>query len=124
MKLQVNVQDTNMHETDLAIEIVNLAREQMLLHNAREVKHVSLKVGELSCVAPEALNFAFSEAIKNTELEHTTLTIDLVAATARCPQHGIVRLELNKGLVCPVCHTLIPDVVTGEELELDSLELV
>ncbi len=113
-----------MHETDLAIEIVNLVREQVLLHNAHEVKRVGLKVGELSCVAPEALSFAFSEAIKNTELEHSTLEIDHVAATARCPQHGIVRLELNNGLVCPVCQTLIPDVITGEELELDSLELV
>ncbi len=113
-----------MHETDLVIEIVNLAREQMLLHNAREVKRVGLKVGELSCVAPEALTFAFGEAIKNTELEHSILSIEHVAATARCPQHGVVRLELNKGLVCPVCQTLIPDVITGEELELDSLELL
>jgi hydrogenase nickel incorporation protein HypA/HybF len=113
-----------MHETDLAIEIIALAREQMLLHNGCEVKSVGLKIGELSCVAPEALTFAFSEAIKNTELEHSTLTIEHVAATARCPQHGVIRLELNKGLVCPVCQALIPDVITGEELELDSLELV
>jgi hydrogenase nickel insertion protein HypA len=113
-----------MHETDLAIEIVELAREQILLHDAREVKHVGLKIGELSCVAPEALTFAFSEAIKGTELEQATLSIDYIIATARCPEHGIVRLELNKGLVCPLCQTLIPDVITGEELELDSLELV
>jgi hydrogenase nickel incorporation protein HypA/HybF len=113
-----------MHETDLAIEIVTLVREQMLLHNAREVKHVGLKIGELSCVAPEALMFAFTEAIKNTELEQSTLTIESVAATARCSEHGVVRLEVNKGLVCPICQNLIPDVVTGEELELDSLELV
>jgi hydrogenase nickel incorporation protein HypA/HybF len=112
-----------MHETDLAIEIVTLAREQMLLHNARAVKHVGLKIGELSCVAPEALTFAFGEAIKNTELEQATLNIDHVAATARCPEHDIVRLELNKGLVCPICQTLLLDVITGEELELDSLEL-
>jgi hydrogenase nickel incorporation protein HypA/HybF len=113
-----------MHETDLAVEIVNLAREQMLLHNAREVKHVGLKVGELSCVAPEALTFAFSEAIKGTELRSATLTIEHVAATAKCTEHGIVRLELNRGLVCPLCQTLIPDILTGEELELDSLELL
>lgn len=113
-----------MHETDLAMEIIHLAREQMLLHDAEAVKHVGLKIGELSCVAPEALSFAFSEAIKNTELEHSTLSIEHVAATAKCPQHGVITLELTKGLVCPVCNQLIPDVLTGEELELDSLELV
>jgi hydrogenase nickel incorporation protein HypA/HybF len=113
-----------MHETDLAIEIVALAREQLLLHNAGAVNRVGLKIGELSCVTPEALTFAFSEAIKNTELEYATLEINHVAATARCPEHGIVRLELTKGLVCPICQGLIPDIVTGEELELDSLELV
>jgi hydrogenase nickel incorporation protein HypA/HybF len=113
-----------MHETDLAIEIVNLAREQMLLHNALQVKHVSLKVGELSCVTLEALTFAFAEAIKNTELEQATLSIEHVAATANCPTHGVVTLELTKGLVCPICQQLIPNIITGEELELDSLELV
>lgn len=113
-----------MHETDLAIEIIVLAREQMLLYKAREVKHIGLKVGELSCVAPEALTFAFGEAIKNTELKQATLTIEHIVATAKCPKHGIVRLELNKGLVCPICQQLIPDILTGEELELDSLELM
>jgi hydrogenase nickel incorporation protein HypA/HybF len=113
-----------MHETDLAMEIVNLAREQMLLYDATRVKHVGLNIGELSCVAPEALTFAFSEVIKGTELENAVLTINQVRATARCPQHGVVRLELAKGLVCPICHALIPDIVTGEELELDTLELL
>lgn len=113
-----------MHETDLVMEIVNLAREQMLLHDATRVVQVGLKIGELSCVAPEALTFAFSEVIKGTELENAVLTINHICATARCPQHGIVQLELAKGLVCPVCQTLIPDIVTGEELELDTLELV
>jgi hydrogenase nickel insertion protein HypA len=113
-----------MHETDLVIEIVTLARDHMLLHNAREVKHVGLKIGELSCVAPEALYFAFSEAIKDTELCSASLSIDHVAATATCPEHGIVRLELTKGLVCPMCQTLLSDLITGEELELDSLELL
>jgi hydrogenase nickel incorporation protein HypA/HybF len=113
-----------MHETDLAIEIVILVREQLLLHNAAAVKRVGLKIGELSCVTPEALTFAFSEVIKNTELAEATLEINHVAATARCPEHGVVRLELNKGLVCPICQVLIPDIVTGEELELDSLELL
>jgi hydrogenase nickel incorporation protein HypA/HybF len=113
-----------MHETDLAVEIINLAREQMLLQNATQVKQVGLKIGELSCVAPEALTFAFTEAIKDTELEQATLNIEHIAATAKCPEHGVVRLELNKGLVCPICQVLIPDIVTGEELELDTLELV
>jgi hydrogenase nickel incorporation protein HypA/HybF len=113
-----------MHETDLALEIVNLAKEQLLLYHAKQIKNVGLRIGELSCVAPEALTFAFAEAVKGTELEHATLTIEHVAATAQCPQHGIVNLELKKGLVCPLCHQLLPDVISGEELELDTLELV
>jgi hydrogenase nickel incorporation protein HypA/HybF len=113
-----------MHETDLVLEMIDLAREQMLLHNATQVKHVGLKVGELSCVAPEALKFAFTEAVKNTELEHATLSILHVAATARCPRHGVINVEISKGLVCPTCNQLIRDVLTGEELELDTLELV
>jgi hydrogenase nickel incorporation protein HypA/HybF len=111
-----------MHETDLALELVTLAREQMLLHGAKRVTRVGLKVGALSCVASEALHFAFQEASTNTELEGAELIITSVAATARCVQHGVIQLELGRGLVCPLCLGRT-ELLSGEELELDTLEL-
>jgi hydrogenase nickel incorporation protein HypA/HybF len=119
-----NVKDDKMHETDLAIEIVRLAREHMLLNGATKVTKVGLKVGELSCVSPDALAFVFNEATKDTELQEAKLEITFIPATARCPEHGVVTLQMGQGLVCPVCHNVIPDIVSGEELLLDTLEVM
>jgi hydrogenase nickel incorporation protein HypA/HybF len=113
-----------MHETDLAIEIVRLAREQMLAHGATKVTKVGLKVGELSCVSPDALEFVFGETVKNTELHDAKLEITFIPATACCPEHGIVTLHMGRGLVCPHCQKIIPEIVSGEELLLDTLEVL
>jgi hydrogenase nickel incorporation protein HypA/HybF len=113
-----------MHETDLAVEIIALAKEHMLLHGASKVTKVGLKVGALSCVSPEALAFVFNEAAKNTELEDAKLEITFIPATAKCPEHGVVKLVMGQGLLCPVCQKVIPDIVSGEELLLDTLEVI
>lgn len=113
-----------MHEIDLALEIVALAREQMLEHGASRVTQVGLKVGELSCVAPEALRFAFESAAQDTEVAGATLQIEQVAATARCDKHGVVTLQLGLGLICPHCKTPTPELLSGEELTLETLEVL
>jgi hydrogenase nickel incorporation protein HypA/HybF len=113
-----------MHEIDLAVEIVALAREQMLQNCASRVTMVGLKVGELSCVAAEALRFAFDAAAQGTEVSGALLKIEQVAATARCHRHGVVTLQLGLGLVCPHCKTPTLELLSGEALTLETLEVV
>lgn len=113
-----------MHEASLALELVRLAGEQAALHGASRVCRVGLRVGQLSSVVPEALAFAFPECAVGTALEGAVLEIVTVPAVARCSEHGEVRLELGRGLRCPVCGRPTPDIISGEELELDTLELV
>jgi hydrogenase nickel incorporation protein HypA/HybF len=113
-----------MHEASIAIELVQLASEQALLNNANKVSKVGIRVGELSSVIPEALEFAWDDSTVGTICENSTLEIERVKAIAVCPNHGEVLLELQKGLRCPICNTPTPSIVQGEELELDTLELL
>jgi hydrogenase nickel incorporation protein HypA/HybF len=113
-----------MHEASIAIELVQLASEQALLNNATRVLKVGIRIGELSSVIPEALEFAWDDSTLGTICENSTLEIERVKAVAVCPNHGEVLLELQKGLRCPRCNTSTPSIVQGEELELDTLELL
>lgn len=113
-----------MHETSISIELVQLASEQALFNNATRVLKVGIRIGELSSVIPEALEFAWDDSIKNTICEGAILEIERVKAKAICPTHGEVTLEMIKGLRCPICNTPTPSIVQGEELELDTLELL
>jgi hydrogenase nickel incorporation protein HypA/HybF len=113
-----------MHEASIAIELVQLASEQALLNNATRVLKVGIRIGELSSVIPEALTFAWNDSTLGTVCENSKLEIERVKAIAICPNHGEVTLELQKGLRCPICNTPTPSIVQGEELELDTLELL
>jgi hydrogenase nickel incorporation protein HypA/HybF len=113
-----------MHEASIAIELVQLVQEQALLNNATRVLCVGIRIGELSSVIPEALEFAWSDSTLGTICENSTLEIERVKAKAICPNHGEVTLEIQKGLRCPMCNMPTPSIVQGEELELDTLELV
>ena len=113
-----------MHEASIAIELVRLASEQALLNNATRVLSVGIRVGELSSVIPEALEFAWNDSTLGTICENSKLEIERVKAIAVCPNHGKVTLELQKGLRCPICNTPTPQILQGEELELDTLELI
>ena len=113
-----------MHEASIAIELVELASEQALLNNATRVLSVGIRIGELSSVIPEALEFAWTDSTLGTLLEGAKLEIERIKAKAICPTHGEIELEIQKGLRCPICNTPTPNILEGEELELDTLELI
>jgi hydrogenase nickel incorporation protein HypA/HybF len=113
-----------MHEASIAIELVQLVQEQTLLNNATRVLKVGIRIGELSSVIPEALLFAWNDSTLGTVCESSKLEIERVKAIGICANHGQVTLELQKGLRCPVCNMPTPNIVQGEELELDTLELL
>lgn len=112
-----------MHEIDLALEILALAKEQTERLGGGRVERVEVRVGELSCVAPEALAFAFDEARRGTPFADTHLDIVAVPASGSCPDHGTVRLLLGGGLVCPECGRGVDEILSGDELVLEALEI-
>ena len=112
-----------MHEASIAIELAQLASEQALLNNARRVLKVGVRIGSLSSVIPEALEFAWEASAANTLAAGSTLEIERIAARGICADHGEIKLELSRGLRCPICDAPTPTITQGEELELDTLEL-
>ncbi len=112
-----------MHEASIAIDLVQMVIEQAELHDATAVTRVVVRLGMLSSVIPEALYFAWTSAREDTIAELANLEIHTVPATAICTTHGTVTLNLQRGIRCPICDAPTPQIITGEELELDSLEL-
>lgn len=113
-----------MHELSIALSIIDGASEELRRHeNARAVA-LHLRIGPLSGVVKDALQFAFELARADTPLETAELKIEDVPLVVFCPQcDGEKRIETYEGLCCPVCGTLTPEVRSGRELELKAIEL-
>jgi hydrogenase nickel incorporation protein HypA/HybF len=108
------------HELSLAEAVVEIA----LRHAAgRTVRKVELRVGYLRQVVPSALEFAFELLSNGTVLEGAELAIENVPARGRCRACAVDTTMRAFPLQCSVCGGLDLDVIAGEELLVDALEL-
>jgi hydrogenase nickel incorporation protein HypA/HybF len=109
-----------MHELSIAEAVADVA----LRHAAgRRVTRVQLKVGHLRQVVPAALEFAFELVSKGTLLEGAELEIEAVEAAGRCRACGEESRLADFPLRCAACGGFDLEVIRGEELLVDSLEL-
>ena len=114
----------SLHELSVAMSLVDIACEELTRLGARRALAITVQVGPLSGVVPDALTFAFDEATRGTPLEGARLDIDEVAAVIYCDQCDAEReLPSMQGLVCPNCGAPALQLVRGRELALTALEI-
>jgi hydrogenase nickel incorporation protein HypA/HybF len=109
-----------MHELALADSVVRIACAHA---RGRRVLKVDLKVGHLRQVVPSALEFAFGLVAEGTEAEGAELGMELVPAAGRCRACGADTPLPELPLRCAACGGLDVEVLHGEELLVDSLEI-
>jgi hydrogenase nickel incorporation protein HypA/HybF len=112
-----------MHELSLVMNIIGIAEEQVQKHHAREVERIELEIGTLAGVEPEAFDFAWHSAIRDTVLGRAQREIITVEARARCPECRGVFTVKDRFQVCPKCHDYLTDFVQGMEFKVKSLTL-
>lgn len=113
-----------MHELSIAMSIVESVTAAVADEADATVQAVHVRVGAMSGVVAEALQFAWSEASRGTALAESALRIEWVEAVAWCPSCNAERELPGMTLVCPVCGTKTPQIVRGRELDILSLEVI
>ncbi len=109
-----------MHELSIAESVVHAVLERT---GDRPVATVRIRVGRLSGVVPDALQFCFELATSGTPLEGAGLEIDEPAGSAHC--RGCGRdFALEDLLPLCECGSADVEVLAGRELDLMSVEVV
>lgn len=113
-----------MHEMGIATEIVRIVIESIPAQMAGcKVACVNLKVGKLAAVVPQSLRFCFEIVAKETPAEGARLEIQEIAVTARC-NHCNHEWEIGEPVFrCPQCRGTGIEMLSGRELDIDSIEL-
>ena len=113
-----------MHELSLAMSLVEAASEEVLRLGKVRVEALHLRLGALSGVVREALEFSFDLAAAGTPIEGARLAILEVPVAIYCPACAAEReLPGLQSFRCPVCAAESPEVIRGRELELVGLEV-
>ena len=119
-----------MHELSVALRIVEaldeeLAEEADLFDSGEPaVSAVTIQVGALTGLVPEALQFAWDMATDTSRLQGSKLHIEWIDAAGYCPACQSNRTITNlQSFRCPVCRTPIEQIVGGNEMEILTLEV-
>tara|TARA_R110002049_G_scaffold285698_4_gene466948 strand:- start:66130 stop:66498 length:369 start_codon:yes stop_codon:yes gene_type:complete len=114
-----------MHELSIATSLIELASEHARDAGAERIQAITLRIGTLSCVHQDALQFSFELVSKDTMLEGATLHIVQVPVTIFCAAcEKEVQLAGIQSFRCPSCDTPSGDIRKGRELEIESIEIV
>ena len=62
-----------MHEMSIAMNIVDIAVQTAKANKAKKINSISVEIGALSGVVPEALEFCFEAATQNTMAQGSQL---------------------------------------------------
>jgi hydrogenase nickel incorporation protein HypA/HybF len=109
-----------LHELSIAESVIEVASRQA---DGRRVTKVHMRVGHLRQVVPSSLAFGFGLLAEGTPAEGAELEIEQVPAEGRCRACGRESRLGGFPLSCPGCGNFELEILKGEELMVDSLEL-
>ncbi len=115
-----------MHELSIALSIIDgvMEESESACWNAGQITAVHLRVGRLSGVDKDALQFSYRVSCEGTPLVRSQLVIQDVDVVIQCPQCRAERSARALPLLCCAeCGALAERVIRGEELEISGLEM-
>ena len=87
------------------------------------VEKINIKVGKLSAIVNDSLNFCFEIASKDTPLDGAQLVIEEIPIIARCITCEKEWTIDSPVFSCPLCEGGDIKLLSGRELDIESIEL-
>ena len=112
-----------MHEMSLMGGVFEAIEATLAHHNVKKVTLIKLKIGKLTNAEPDALQMAFEAYGKGTVCEGAELQIELLPVKGKCRKCSEEFMIPGLLFSCPKCQHFEIDIIQGEELLLESLEV-
>jgi hydrogenase nickel incorporation protein HypA/HybF len=114
-----------MHEASVAQSIIDIVRSW---RDGRDdeprIAAVFVRIGKLTCVVPDNLRFMFSALTESTDLEQVMLNIEVVPVRSVCRSCGAGFDVTEPRFICGACGSEDVEIVSGEELTVDAVEVI
>src|SRR5512136_2191455 len=112
-----------MHELGIAQNILEIVRQAVPADQIQAVRGIRIRIGPLSGVVPDSLEFCFQAMINETEMQRAQLAIEQVPTVLRCKKCSYQFKVNDLEFCCQACQSRDLDLLSGKELEVVEIEL-
>jgi hydrogenase nickel incorporation protein HypA/HybF len=113
-----------MHELSLLENIREILENHAVTQKFSKVIKITLEIGKLSCVEPDALRFGFDVVMNGSLAENAELVISEVAGQGICQQCGL-QVEMETSFdSCPNCGSPFVKIIQGADMKIKDLTVI
>ncbi|MEQ1485440.1 hydrogenase maturation nickel metallochaperone HypA [Methyloglobulus sp.] len=113
-----------MHELSLLENVREILEDHALNQNFSKVTKVTLEIGKLSCVEPQALRFGFDVVMKGSLAENAELIITELNGIGLC-QHCQQQIAIETLYdPCAYCGSPVVTIIQGAEMKIKDLVVI
>jgi hydrogenase nickel incorporation protein HypA/HybF len=112
-----------MHELAVCQALIGQVQRVARENAAQRVVAIVVSIGPLAGVEPKLLEHAYPLAAAGTVAEHAVLRIEAVPIKVRCRSCLRETEAVSNRLVCAQCQDWQVDVISGDELLLQRVEI-
>jgi len=112
-----------MHELSIANDILTIIRQNVPQDELNNVEYINVKIGDMSGVVAESLEFCFQAIIPETELSNAKLVIEKIPFAVKCNSCGSESTNEFGIRACSVCNSADTTLISGLEMQVTEAEL-
>jgi len=112
-----------MHELSVTESVLDIACKYAEEAQAKKVTDIYLVIGKLSSIVDDSVQFYWDFISKNTICENSQLHFERIPATLLCTECDQQYTLDNDLMPCPNCGSAKVRVLSGDEFNLDSIEI-
>ena len=112
-----------MHELSIAQNILDIVHQYVPPEDRGRITRVGMKIGELSGVVVDSLEFCFTAIISGTPMVDARLNVVQVPIQARCRSCSSAFQVDQSVFRCPNCGGSDLEVTAGRDLQVTDIEL-
>ena len=112
-----------MHELSIAQGVLDIVRQYVPENEAGSIRSIRVRVGRLSGIVPESLDFSFEAIVAGTPWQSAKLRIEHVPAVSQCRScRADFRIE-ELAFRCPTCGSTDLGLISGRDLQVVEIEV-
>ena|SRR3989338_6262478 len=113
-----------MHEANFTKQIVNAILQELAKNTEERPQTVKVRVGQMLHLVPDSVKMHYDVLTSGTALAGVKLELEEIPVTVRCHQcHHEGGVADHHLLACLECGSLDVELLNGNEIRIDSIEV-